>query len=113
MFSRGLLVHKWLLLQAELDKQKFFAKPKLALDCVGGTSCVRLSDALAQVSCLCTCKQPQGDTQTLLEQRSIYACQYVVNAVCILVCKYQCNMRCALCCNTLVAIQTLRGGGGG
>ena len=37
------------LLQAELDKQKFFAKPKLALDCVGGNSTVRLSDALAAV----------------------------------------------------------------
>lgn len=35
--------------QAELDKHKFFAKPKLALDCVGGPSSVRLSDALAQV----------------------------------------------------------------
>ena len=38
------------LVQAELDMHKFFAKPKLALDCVGGPSCVRLSDALAQVS---------------------------------------------------------------
>ena len=40
----------YFLAQVELDKQKFFAKPKLALDCVGGASTIRLSDALAQVS---------------------------------------------------------------
>lgn len=32
--------------QAELDKLKFFSKPKLALDCIGGTSAARLADAL-------------------------------------------------------------------
>lgn len=36
--------------QVELDKLKFFAKPKLALDAVGGTSAVRLCEALAEVS---------------------------------------------------------------
>lgn len=36
--------------QVELEKMKFFAKPKLGLDCVGGASALRLSDALAQVS---------------------------------------------------------------
>lgn len=35
-------------LKIELDKIKFFAKPKLALDCVGGPSAVRLSEALAE-----------------------------------------------------------------
>jgi mitochondrial enoyl-[acyl-carrier protein] reductase / trans-2-enoyl-CoA reductase len=34
-------------LRAELDKLKFFAKPKLALDAVGGASATRLADALA------------------------------------------------------------------
>ncbi len=34
--------------QAELDKLKFFAKPKLALDAVGGLSSTRLSDMLAE-----------------------------------------------------------------
>ena len=33
--------------QAELEKIKFFARPKLALDAVGGASAARLSDALA------------------------------------------------------------------
>lgn len=32
----------------ELDKAKFFAKPKLALDAVGGASAMRLADALAE-----------------------------------------------------------------
>ncbi len=36
-------------MQEELDKLKFFAKPKLALDAVGGASAVRLSDALSEV----------------------------------------------------------------
>ncbi len=36
-------------IQEELDKLKFFAKPKLALDAVGGASAVRLSDALSEV----------------------------------------------------------------
>jgi len=40
--------------QVELEKVKFFAKPKLGLDCVGGASALRLSDALAQVSLLMT-----------------------------------------------------------
>lgn len=30
----------------ELDKKKYFAKPKLALDCVGGASALRLADTL-------------------------------------------------------------------
>lgn len=34
-------------MQAELEKLKFFAKPKLGLDAVGGESSIRLSDALA------------------------------------------------------------------
>ena len=34
-------------MQAELDALKFFARPKLALDCVGGASATRISDALA------------------------------------------------------------------
>ncbi len=34
-------------LRAELDKLKFFGKPRLALDAVGGASAQRLSDALA------------------------------------------------------------------
>jgi hypothetical protein len=38
------------LIQVELEKVKFFAKPKLGLGCVGGASDLRLSDALAQVS---------------------------------------------------------------
>ncbi len=37
-------------IQVQLQKVKFFAKPKLGLDCVGGASALRLSDALAQVS---------------------------------------------------------------
>jgi trans-2-enoyl-CoA reductase len=32
----------------ELNKLKFFAKPKLGLDCIGGDSSVRLSEALAE-----------------------------------------------------------------
>lgn len=36
------------LLQTELDKSKFFAKPKLALDAVGGQSGVRLADCLVE-----------------------------------------------------------------
>ena len=35
-------------LQAELNKAKFFARPKLALDAVGGASAARLADALQQ-----------------------------------------------------------------
>ena len=32
----------------ELNKLKFFAKPKLGLDCIGGDSSVRISEALAE-----------------------------------------------------------------
>lgn len=39
-------------MQAELDKVKFFARPKLGLDCMGGASTLRLSDALAKVNAL-------------------------------------------------------------
>ncbi|KAK9829388.1 hypothetical protein WJX72_005534 [[Myrmecia] bisecta] len=35
-------------IKAELNKLKFFAKPKLGLDAIGGSSAVRLSDALAE-----------------------------------------------------------------
>lgn len=35
-------------LKLELDKKRFFAKPKLGLDAVGGHSAVRLADALAE-----------------------------------------------------------------
>lgn len=34
--------------QAELDKLKFYSKPRLALDCVGGASAARLVDCLAE-----------------------------------------------------------------
>ena len=43
-------------MQASMDQLKFFAKPKLGLDCVGGASALRLSDALAQVSPQALCK---------------------------------------------------------
>jgi len=33
-------------LKKELEKNKYFAKPKLALDCIGGQSAVRLADTL-------------------------------------------------------------------
>lgn len=33
-------------LKKELEKNKYFAKPKLALDCVGGQAAVRLADTL-------------------------------------------------------------------
>ena len=36
-------------LQEELDKLKFFSKPKLALDAVGGASGVRICEALTEV----------------------------------------------------------------
>lgn len=36
--------------QAELEKLKFFAKPKLALDAVGGPSAIRIADTLAEVN---------------------------------------------------------------
>ncbi|KAI7836141.1 hypothetical protein COHA_009971 [Chlorella ohadii] len=35
-------------LKAELDRAKFFSKPRLALDCVGGASAARLVDCLAE-----------------------------------------------------------------
>lgn len=35
--------------QVELDKLKFFAKPKVALDSVGGESGLRLAETLAEV----------------------------------------------------------------
>jgi hypothetical protein len=38
-------------MQGELDKLAFFAKPKLALDAVGGTSAVRLAESLGEVCC--------------------------------------------------------------
>ncbi len=34
--------------QTELDRAKFFSKPRLALDCVGGASAARLVDCLAE-----------------------------------------------------------------
>jgi trans-2-enoyl-CoA reductase len=34
--------------KAQLEKNKYFAKPKLALDAVGGHSAVRLADALTE-----------------------------------------------------------------
>lgn len=43
--------------QVELDKLKFFAKPKVALDSVGGESGLRLAEALAEVC--------EGSAQTL------------------------------------------------
>ena len=41
-------------LKFELEKQKFFAKPKLALDCVGGVSASRLAETL-QDGCELVC----------------------------------------------------------
>ena len=41
-------------LKFELEKQKFFAKPKLALDCVGGASASRLAETL-QDGCELVC----------------------------------------------------------
>ena len=41
--------------QVELDKLNFFARPKLGLDCIGGASTLRLSNALAQVILACFC----------------------------------------------------------
>ena len=37
--------------QASLDELKFFAKPKVAFDCVGGQSAGRLAAALAEKPC--------------------------------------------------------------
>lgn len=37
------------LVQAELDDFKFFGKPKLGLDAVGGTAAAKLADALVEV----------------------------------------------------------------
>lgn len=37
-------------MQAELEKLRFFAKPKLALDAVGGSSSLRIADCLAEVN---------------------------------------------------------------
>ena len=39
-------------IQEELDALKFFGKPKLALDAVGGSCAARMSDALAEVPVL-------------------------------------------------------------
>jgi trans-2-enoyl-CoA reductase len=39
-------------LKKELEKNKYFAKPKLALDCVGGQSAVRLADTLDDLALL-------------------------------------------------------------
>lgn len=36
-------------LQEELEALKFFGKPKLALDAVGGSSAARMADALQEV----------------------------------------------------------------
>jgi hypothetical protein len=36
-------------LQMQLASERFFGKPKLALDAVGGDSAARLADALEQV----------------------------------------------------------------
>lgn len=38
-----------LVLQAQLEANKFFAHPKLALDAVGGASAARLADTLCEV----------------------------------------------------------------
>lgn len=46
--SHGLsIVHA--LVQTVLESMKFFSKPKLALDAVGGSSAARLADALVEV----------------------------------------------------------------
>lgn len=37
-------------MQASLESRRFFARPRLALDAVGGESGVRLAEALADVS---------------------------------------------------------------
>jgi D-arabinose 1-dehydrogenase-like Zn-dependent alcohol dehydrogenase len=43
----ALSIHQLCQSQAELDNLKFFARPRLALDAVGGSSAARLSEALA------------------------------------------------------------------
>ena len=66
-----LLMHALNLFQMELEKVKFFAKPKLGLDCVGGASALRLSDALAQVSLLMTLQrvhQPRNSLTAYMSQ---------------------------------------------
>ena len=37
-------------MQIELEKLHFFAKPKLGLDAVGGSSALRIADTLAEVA---------------------------------------------------------------
>lgn len=64
------------LAQEELDKLKFFAKPKLALDAVGGVSAVRICEALTEV-CLCFYRYlaywslPKGATNFLMLINSV------------------------------------------
>lgn len=42
-------------MQTELDKLRFFAKPKLGLDAVGGASALRMTEALAEVRTCLAC----------------------------------------------------------
>lgn len=47
-------IHAWLrcvdlIQQAQLQSERFFGQPKLALDAVGGESAMRIADALEQV----------------------------------------------------------------
>jgi hypothetical protein len=39
-----------------LERQKFFSKPRLALDAVGGESAARLADALGEGGQVCDCR---------------------------------------------------------
>ena len=58
-------------MQAELEKLHFFAKPKLALDAVGGSSALRIADTLAEVGLQLQCRQQMhhfGITTALTDQ---------------------------------------------
>ena len=43
-------------MQNELEKLKYSAKPRLALDAVGGMSTIRLTEALAEVNTSACCR---------------------------------------------------------
>ena len=60
------------LTQGQLDDLKFFGKPKLGLDAVGGTSAAKLADALVEVhTSLMSFDNP---TEHMLEMRRFAPC---------------------------------------
>ena len=59
-------------LRAALEAKNFFAKPKLALDCVGGVSASRLVDSL-QDGCPLVCFGCLGGRQVSLPWHSLVA----------------------------------------